>query len=179
MSKIADLFHNKWLSVKEKTMENGSKYVYSSSPWCGSEGVSVLPFRKDDNKIEFLGRFELCPAHSNDIELGAIQGGMDKDGETPVFTVKRELIEEAGYDAPVECFHYLGTVRPSKSSDGTTHLFGINLDDSRIKEVTATGDGSMIEENGYCGWITHRQLANAKDPLLQSMYLRLIEKGII
>lgn len=179
MSKISTLFSNKWQSIKHKQLDNGSEYVYSSSPWCGGEGVAVLPYRRklinkpwNYYENEYLGRFEICPAHSDDVELCSITGGMDKDGESPVFTAVRELIEEGGYDVPVENMIYLGTVRPSKSSDTTTHLFAVDLD-LGAKEVEAIGDGTLGEEGAYCSWITGEQLINAKDPLLQSMYLRL------
>jgi 8-oxo-dGTP pyrophosphatase MutT (NUDIX family) len=181
MAKITEIFNNKWLSVKKKTMDNGGEYVYAHAPWCGGEGVSILPFRNVETEggffhPEFLGRFEICPAHSNDIELCSITGGMDKEGESPAFTARRELIEEAGYEAPVENFVYLGTVRPSKSSDNTTHLFGINLDKPAVKEVEATGDGTLGEEGAYCDWVSVERLADAKDPLLHTMFTRLVQK---
>ena len=177
MSKVTKIFTNKWLSVFKKTMDNGGEYVYSHADWCNSEGVAVLPFREGKYDREFLGRYEICPAHSNDVELCSITGGMDKDGESPVFTARRELIEEGGYEAPVEDFIYLGTVRPSKASDNTTHLFAVNLENA--KEVEAVGDGTLGEEGAYCGWIDIRQLTYSKDPLLSVMLLRGLEKNAI
>lgn len=184
MSKIRTLFENHWLSLKEKTMDNGSTYVYSHAGWSGGEGVAILPFRSKlvspawkYYQPEFLGRYEICPAHSDDVELCSITGGMDKDGESPVFTAMRELIEEGGYKVPVENIVYLGTVRPSKSSDTTNHIFAVNLDDGS-EEVEATGDGTIGEEGAYCSWINQEQLIKAKDPLLHAMYLRSLEMGL-
>lgn len=178
MSKITELFANKWLSVKKKTMDNGGEYIFASAPWSGSEGVAILPYREIETEggfshKEFLGRFEICPAHSDDVELCSITGGMDKEGESPAFTARRELIEEAGYEAPVELFKYLGTVRPSKASDNTMHLFAVNLDNKSVKEVVATGDGTLGEEGAYCDWVTTSKLLDSKDPLLHTMVLRL------
>lgn len=184
MSKITTLFENKWLSLKKKTMDNGSEYVYSSAEWCGSEGVAVLPYRTkiiSDNgmflweRTEYLGRFEICPAHSDDIKLYSITGGMDKEGESPVFTAVRELIEEGGYEVPVENMTYLGTARPSKASDITMHLFAVDVDKGS-KEVEATTDGSLGEQGMFCDWISRNQLFEAKDSLLHTMYLRLHDK---
>lgn len=181
MSKITTLFGNEWLSLKKKTMDNGSEYVYSSAEWCGSQGVAVLPYRTSTiaeagefhwERTEYLGRIEICPAHSDDIELCSITGGMDKEGESPVFTAVRELIEEGGYEVPVENMIFLGTVRPSKASDNTMHLFAVDIDKS-AKEVVATTDGTLGEEGMYCDWISLNTLMRAKDPLLHTMYLRL------
>jgi hypothetical protein len=179
MGKIKTLFSNKWTSVKEITLDNGAQYVYASAEWCGSEGVAVLGYRSIETleKFEILGRYEICPSHSELPELCSITGGMDKEGESPVFTAKRELIEEGGYDVPVEKFVYLGTVRPSKASDNTTHLFVVNLDGA--KEVEAIGDGTLGEEGAYCSWIDVHEMANAKDPLLHTMFLRAVQKGVL
>lgn len=173
MSIIKSLFDNKWVSIVEKTMDDGSKYVYSTSVWCGSEGVSILPYRKVAGGFEFLGRFEVCPAHSDKTELCSITGGMDKEGESPVFTAMRELIEEGGYKVPIENIVLLGTVRPSKSSDSTTHLFAVNVDAGH-EVVTATGDGTLGEEGAYCAWVSLQDVIAAKDPLLHANAIRLI-----
>lgn len=177
MSKIEQLFSDKWLSVNKKTMDNGSEYIYSNSPWCKSNGIAILPFRKaKDGYPEFLGRFEICPAHSDEIELCSITGGMDKEGESPALTAVRELIEEGGYKVPLENVISLGTVRPSKSSDSTNHLFAVNLDNG-AEEVEAVGDGTLGEEGAYCSWISLEELVDAKDPLLHSIFLRALENG--
>lgn len=182
MTNVKKLFSNKWLSIVEKTLDNGAKYVYSTAEWCNSGGVAILPFRRKIANdwgytvFEFLGRYEICPAHSEKLELGAIMGGMDKEGEEPVVTAWRELIEEAGVEVPVENIIPLGTSRPSKASDNIMYLFGVDLDKG-FKEVEATGDGTLLEEGGYSDWITLEELANAKEPLLQTMYVRLAQAG--
>lgn len=182
MSKLTTLFENKWLNVQEKELDNGAKYVYSSAPWCGSEGVAILPFRSITSDgfsdIEFLGRYEINPAHSEQVELCAITGGMDKEGESPVFTAVRELIEEGGYEVPVENMIYLGTVRPSKSTDSTQHLFAVDIDKG-AKEVKATGDGTLGEVGAYCAWINTDQLVAQKDPLLHTILIRAIQNEIL
>ncbi|MCC3687448.1 NUDIX domain-containing protein [Bacillus cereus] len=178
-AKVTELFKNKWNTVVEKEMDNGCRYVYNKAEWCNSQGVAILPFRNvvvnnwGFTEREYLGRFEVCPAHSEEIELCSITGGMDKEGEAPVVTAWRELIEEGGYKVPVENIIYLGTVRPSKASDTTTHLFAVDLGDG-FEEVEAVGDGTIGEEGAYCDWITGKQLVDAKDPLLHAMVMRLL-----
>lgn len=181
-STVKELFSSKWLSIQEKTLANGGKYLYTTAEWCNSAGVAILPFRRKLQNdwgytvFEFLGRYELCPAHSDELELGAIMGGMDKEGEEAKVTAWRELMEEGGYKVPLENIIDLGTSRPSKASDNIMYLFGVDLD-KESEEVEATGDGTLIEEGGYSQWITTGELANAKEPLLQTMYVRLSQGG--
>jgi len=179
------LFETKWSSIIKKTMDNGSVYEYLHSPWCNGEGVAILPFRRtassftrlDAIDYEFLGRFEVCPAHSNDFELCSITGGMDKQGENPMITAWRELIEEGGYRVPLENIIPLGTVRPSKASDTKTHLFAVNLDKG-FDEFEAIGDGTPCEEGAYCKWVSRDNILLAKDSLLHAMYVRLRYKRL-
>jgi hypothetical protein len=73
---------------------------------------------------------------------------------------------------PIENIISLGTVKPSKASDNTTHLFAVDLDIG-AKKVVATGDGTLGEEGSYCNWISVGELLDAKDPLLHSIFSRL------
>lgn len=175
MSTVVEKFKSKFVSVKEKTLDNGGKYLYMTSDWCNSKGVAILPYRRNNHdELEFLGRHELCPAHSDEIELGAIMGGMDKIEESPMVCAWRELIEEGGYQVPIENIVPLGTSRPSKASDNMIYLFAVDLGEG-FEEVEATGDGTLVEEGGYSEWINLTRLVNAKEPLLQTMFLRLKE----
>ncbi|WP_324655133.1 NUDIX domain-containing protein [Bacillus paranthracis] len=180
-AQIKELFHSKWLALQEKTLDNGGKYIYTTAPWCNSEGVAILPYKRvvvnnwGHTEMQFLGRYELCPSHSDKLELGAIMGGMDKEGEEPIVTAWRELIEEGGLKVPVDNIMYLGTSMPSKSSDNIMYLYAVDIDKG-FEEVEATGDGTLIEEGGYSKWISLSELVNAKEPLLQTMYLRMMQQ---
>lgn len=170
MPKLVYLFKNKWVSVKELTLENGGDYIFSHSSWCNGEGIAILPFRRGTT-LSFLGRFEVCPAHSLETELCSITGGHDKPDESFEECAIRELLEEAGYIAEAKNLINLGTVRPSKSSDSKTHLFAIDVTD--CERIEAIGDGSLGEEGAYCDWITKTEIVFSKDPLLLAMLLRL------
>lgn len=169
------LFKNKWVEVHELVTEKGT-YVYSHSAWCNGQGVAVLPFKIEDNQLYLLGRYEICPAHSNTFDLCSITGGMDVEGESPAFTAKRELLEEGGYSVPVEKLIYLGEVKPSKQSDNIQHLFVVDITGKTQGEII--GDGTFGEEGAYVEWITPEQLSNAQDPLLHAMFMRAMEKRI-
>lgn len=173
MSTEKVLFESKWLSVIEKTLDNGGRYLFTRADWCNSKGVAILPYRFNEDKgVEFLGRYEHHPSYSDNLELGAIMGGMDKEGEEPVVTAWRELIEEGGCKVPIENIFSLGKSRPSKSTDNLMYLFAVCLDDG-FEKVEATGDGSLVEEGGYSKWIDLGELIESDEPLLQSMYVRL------
>lgn len=172
MSKVELLFDNKWVQVLKKTTDNNGVYIYSHHPWCNGTGVALLPFRRHpDYFFEFLGRYEICPAHSDEVELCSITGGYDNsDKYTIPECALNELREEAGYDCGLENLLYAGSVRASKSSDGITHLFLVDVD--KCIPCEATSDGTLGEVGAYCDWINAEQLIFAKDPLLQAMYAR-------
>lgn len=180
MSELITVFENNWVSLSKKNMDNGSSYVYAREPWCNSNGIAILPY-KDGKEFydvgffsgkEYLGRFEVCPAHSDKIELCSITGGMDVKLEKPIVTAWRELVEEGGYDVPIENIISLGTVRPSKASDKTVHLFAVDLEKGFTK-VDAVGDGTLGEMGSYCNWVDRGEIMRSKDPLLHSILLRL------
>lgn len=162
-------------SVVEKTLLDGVKWVYTKNDWCFSAGVVVLPFRMNENgKMQYLLRMECCPAHSDELELGAIMGGYDKAEKLSLAGhALAELHEEAGIIAE-ECHLIpLGTVRPEKSSDTTHYLYAIDVDQEGITFGEAIGDGTKIEEEASCVWVTEEDLAFCKMSVLSAMVLRL------
>jgi len=159
-----ELFHNEWLSVKETP----DGYVYSHETRCNGKIVAILVYKED----EFLGRFEICAAHSPNIELCAITGGVEKDD--PLMTAIHELKEEAGIDAVPEELTDLGTVRPSKSADTVVYLYALFGGNKILGE--AKGDGSVGERGSYCKWCPAENIATCKDPLVSTMLIRLFHK---
>lgn len=149
-------------------------YTYTVNPRCSNECVAVLPYRYKDNtglNIEYLGRYEICPAHSDVTELCSITGGCDKPGKTPVEIAVMETLEEAGYIVSVEDMQYLGTVKPSKASAVTNHLYAVCVND-RVR-VEAPGDGTEGEIGAYCDWVSEYDATMSKDPMLSTMIHRL------
>jgi 8-oxo-dGTP pyrophosphatase MutT (NUDIX family) len=186
------LFDTKWLQVKKAILgdEEGNKvgeYIYQHAPWTKGQGVAILAYRDVELQEEdfppgdfpghgifvreFLGRYELCPAHSTEYELCSTTGGMDVEGESPITTAIRELEEEAGFTTLPEHVIELGTVRQSKSSDGTTHLFAVDI--QHCREVEATGDGTVGETGSYMDWVSEEKATFCKDPLVSTMIQRL------
>lgn len=170
------LFDNKWVSVKQITLDREGyevNYIYSSSGWCKSRGVAIMPYRliNDGKDVQILGRFEICPAHSNINELCSITGGYDNsDKFTLEQCVLNELHEEGGYIGNENDLEYLGSVRPSKSSDTTMYLYAIDIDN--CEKTDAITDGTIGEMGAYCDWVAVEDLMNCKDTLLHAMFIR-------
>lgn len=188
IKKTETIFQNRWLEVKKAILKDpDSEYIYSHAPWSGGLGIAILCYRdivvgqdsmysKDDPRgriyaREYLGRYEICPAHSDDAELCSITGGYDKEGETFHECAIRELEEEGGFTTEPGKLKQLGTVRPSKSSDNLMHLYAVNVDD--CEQVEAVGDGTAGEAGSYVEWVQEREAVFCKDPLVATMIQRL------
>ena len=133
-----------------------------------------MPCRKNSSGvIEYLGRFETCPPHGNELKLCSITGGYDNADK---FSLKQcainELYEEAGYQVSPKYLIDLGTVYESKSSDTVIHMFAIDMDLADVKKVEAIGDGTKGEEGAYCDWISKYDAITCNDPLLITMVTR-------
>jgi 8-oxo-dGTP pyrophosphatase MutT (NUDIX family) len=173
------LFENKWVTVKERELNNGIQWVFAHHAWCNGKGVAVLPYltrRYNDWDINdvsylYLARMEICPAHSPEPKLCAVAGGMDKPGEIPVEVAVRELYEETGYIATLGDAIYLGSVYPSKGSDTEMYLFAVDV--TSLPRSKPTGDGSMIEALASTKWVNRNEAIFSSDPLLALMVSRL------
>jgi 8-oxo-dGTP pyrophosphatase MutT (NUDIX family) len=173
------LFENKWIQVVDR-----DGYTMYRLPWCKNGlGVAILPFKKFKTmgpygeivqETLYLGRFEVCPAHSPHIKLTAITGGMDKEGESPLMCAVRELEEEAGVRLKdTNAVINLGYSFDSKMSDHETVLYAVDMDKANYELVHATGDGSKWEENAYARWVTEEQCILASELRLAGMIARL------
>lgn len=171
MDNVEVLYDNKWLQLRKKTMPNGFEYIYSHSPWCNGVGVAILGYRTVENgSVEVLGRYEVCPAHGNDLKLCSLTGGADVDGELFAHTARRELLEESGYDIGNITPKSLGYVYSNKSSDSITHLFCVDL--TGFERGDSMGDGTLGEEGAYSDWVSMDEALWNNDPLLSTMILR-------
>jgi 8-oxo-dGTP pyrophosphatase MutT (NUDIX family) len=180
------LFENKWVTVKERELDNGIKWVFSHNGWCNGKGVAILPFKYVGDKsnarrfndpqmrsedMRYLGRVEICPSHSPDPTLCSVAGGMDKDGESPIEVAVRELAEETGYIARNKDMISLGECRPSKGTDTTMYLFAVDVTNLVLDKPT--GDGTLIEQLASTKWINRNEVMFSKDPQLAMMLGRL------
>lgn len=164
MDKI--LFENPFIAVIDR---GGYSFLHLTRS--NGQLVAVLPYQETAMGRRYLARVEICPAHSPNMEPCSVTGGVDPDGSTPADIASRELLEETGYTLAPEKLQVLGTVRPTKQSDTTVHLFAADV--SGLTAGDITGDGSKFEEGAGTQWVTYAEGLQNKDPLFITMMARL------
>jgi ADP-ribose pyrophosphatase len=104
-----EIYQNKWMRLREDVAEmpDGRSTIYGVIE-C-ADCVGVLPF-VDDSHVVMVRQFRYVFGEDHRWEMPT--GGV-KPGETAVFAARRELREEAGYDA--ENLLHVSTYFPSKS----------------------------------------------------------------
>lgn len=166
------LFENQWVSLVKL---DGWCVAAEQTRCKGGALVAVLGYRKSDDPagVEYVGRFEWCPAHSNtkEHELSSITGGVDTDDIE--MDALRELAEEAGIFKSKSDLIYLGTCNPIKSDCATMYLFAVECEE--IGE--SHGDGSHSKHGAFCKWVSEDIMVACKDPYVHTMMLRL--KGLL
>lgn len=161
------LYKTPWVELMKRTSDEDGTYIYIREPWLiNGQAVSILPYRVQDGRLEYLVRCEMAESSV----VGTIKGGCDKEGESVVNTAVRELIEEAGYTVEEWRLFHLGTVRTSKLNTTIMHLFTVDL--TGFIQGEALGDGTMNERNAYCKWISHDKAIDLLDPVIHASILR-------
>ena len=162
------LFQNQFLAVIER-----DGYFFSREIRCDGVIVAILPYRMNDNKLSFLARFEVCPAHGQEPELCSITGGLSRNSSVEE-TAQKELWEEAGYRVEVGEFIRLGQVKPSKSADTIAHLFAVDV--SAKAQSTPAGYSSRFEADASVRWVDYDQGIGIEDPLFVTSLARLVHR---
>jgi len=159
--------------VSLRKIKNDSKgifgYEYLHEDRCSGKIVAILPYRYNDEGIEFLLRNEITPCWNPDKKIiSSITGGVDK-GNTAKETCKIELLEEAGYDIDMQDLCFLGKIYGTKSCDTQYYLYTIDL--TYYDRQEATGDGSELEKQAHCFW--GKFINDSLDPFIYVLYHRL------
>lgn len=145
---------------------NRDEYVFTHTRY---SIIYLLPYRCPKEGAYLLGRFEVCPAHSQRMELYAITGQCEATAD-PLHSALTELHEEAGIIARPAQLVSLGSGYLTKQADTIAHFFTIDVTDmSRGKAPT---DGSLLEQGSYCDWISHAQALTASCVGLQALLAR-------
>lgn len=168
---IETVYSNKFLEIQKiSDPKNGVNEYFYLHEMLGKGVISILPFKKKDNKVLFLLRKEITPCWSMDYNISSVTGKHDQ--RTPTLTAVKELKEEAGYEVSSKDMINLGTCKGTKSCDTTFYLFSVDLTDK--KEGKATTDGSELEKNASCIW--DEDVSKSVDPLSYVSYYRLTKK---
>jgi len=166
---IKVLYDNQWIQLKEMSdpSQDVNGYVFSHEKRCDGKIVTILPFRKTENGIEYLLRKEVTPCWSMTPVVSSITGGVENND--PTLTATHELKEEGGYNVPPSELIPLTTMYGTKSSDTIYYLFTVDLT-GKI-QGDAPGDGSEMEKKARCYWT--KDIIQAKDPFVYALYVHI------
>ena len=158
------LYSGKWLSV----IERDGWYHFSQE--ATSKGVVYILLIDDSRSKPILGRYEVCPAHRNNIPtLTCITGGVHIKRE-PLDVAIEEIYEEAGYKVFAEQIIDLDKVNLTKSTDTIGHLYAVNV--TGLLRVEAPGDGSFGELDSFCDWVSITEAINCNCPVMSTLLFR-------
>ncbi len=137
-----DYLYDGYLKVKSK---NGWEYVVEND--CSVAMVHLIDLN------EILIRKEIVPPFQErhagqEFFLTTISGTM-KEGESPIQTITRELVEEAGIQLNTNYTGYesWGEFFWCKGNTSKCHIFYMPLRVNDFRKVNASGDGSDFEKN--------------------------------
>lgn len=171
------LYSTKWLQLLELSDPDAgiNGYICSHAEWANGKAIAVLPFRKTkEGDDEVLVRYEVVPCWGAGHSPCSITGGMDVEGESSLSCAKRELEEESGYSCDDDSRWFpLGQSYLNKASTTVVDLFAVDLTD--IEPGEAVGDGTQLEAEGYCEWVSEVD-GLTQDPLVETMIYRLIRR---
>jgi len=173
-NEIEDFVYDGYIKVKSK---DGWEYVKESD--CAIALVHLLDFN------EILLRKEIVPPfqerHPNQEFFLTIISGTIDGNETPVQTITRELIEEAGVSLNTNYngFEKMGEYFWCKGNTSKCHIFYIPLRTNDFQKVYAKGDGSETEKLSKTVRVDLKYLDSLKpSDLVTSLCLQFIKNKI-
>lgn len=145
-----------------------NRFYYVQNTDSNGEAVAVLPYRFDNNILEYLLVKELRPPWGRELTIQSLTGGMDGRFDHRNNATK-ELKEETGYDVfPSELID-LGVGRTSKLSDSVLYMYGINLTGKVAGKTALEGYEKFLESV----WLMEEELYEIQDPIFFMTYFRL------
>lgn len=138
--------------------------------------VAVLPYTVDEHgMINYVGLLkEYNPLRENDYCHTLITGTVDYEDDTLLYTAKRELKEEGGYEIPAnetDRWLYLGNFYPYKDSDRQVPTFAVDV--SGLTATEPETDGSKKEELSKLELIPVNDVLITEETLALAAFLRL------
>jgi len=139
-----------------------------------SMSVAVMPYTVDSNNmIENVGLLkEFNEFREGDFSYTLITGTIDYEDDSLLFTAKRELLEEGGFEQTENIkWVYLGSFFPYKDSDRQIPTFAVDVTGLEQKEPQT--DGSKKEELSKLEMLPASNIMITEEALPLAAYLRL------
>ncbi|GLH99887.1 NUDIX domain-containing protein [Phytohabitans aurantiacus] len=143
-------------------------YVFAE--WYGGQPViAVLPYRHSPTGLQLLLTDERVPCWP-ETTLSAVTGAPEQTD--PIDDAVRELQEETGFHLDSSHLVTLGWCRDSKGSSTRYQMFAANV--TGLEPGPRTGDGSRLEAEATCTWITLQQLPDVRHSIAHVLTIRLL-----
>jgi 8-oxo-dGTP pyrophosphatase MutT (NUDIX family) len=167
-SKEEILFNGEWLDLVKI---EGSTFIRNKHM-----SVAILPYKTDDTgMIKEIGILEeYNPIRVNNKCETLITGTVEYEDDSLLFTAKRELLEEGGFEVKSEendRWLFLGTIYPYKDNDRLVPIFACDV--TRIEQVEAKGDGSEKEKKSKLVMKNVSEGIASDEGLVLAAFLRL------
>lgn len=148
------LYATKHLSL----YENKKGFIYAQRRTINS--VACLCFRKTNNGIEFLIRYQPLPEIDikkewNDLYPCPITGSIEEN-QTPEVCAIHEVLEEAGYQ--INTSNIIDKSFCISSTQMNEKVFNFLINVTNCKYTTPKGDGSIFEQVSENKWVNQEEL---------------------
>jgi len=162
------LFEDKWFQVVNVDGQVGLKNKEMS--------VGVLPYQTDGTgMISEIGLLkELNYFREGDYCHTLITGTIEYEDDSLLYTAKRELLEEGGFELGEndnDRWIFLGPIYLYKNSDQMIPVFAVDV--TGLKQKEAKGDGSKKEANSKLEMVSVGNGISSDEGLVLASFLRL------
>jgi hypothetical protein len=138
--------------------------------------VAVMPYTIDENRlVDKVGLLrEYNTLREGDYCHTLITGTIDYEDDSLLYTAKRELKEEGGFETPDnenERWLYLGNFFPYKDSDRQVPTFAVDV--TGLEQTEPKTDGSKKESLSRLEMIPANNIMISEETLVLAAFLRL------
>lgn len=168
MKQYKVLFEDKWFQVVDVEGIVGLKNKEMS--------VAVMPYRVNEmGVITEIGLLkELNYFREGDYAQTLITGTIEYEDDSLLYTAKRELLEEGGFELPEDDnarWLFLGPVYLYKTSDQMIPVFAVDV--TGIEQKAAEGDGSEKENKSKLEMVEVGNGIASTEALVLASFLKL------
>lgn len=136
------ILYKGYYQLEELELETKDGEIIERELFRNKNGVCAIVYNKSTNKHIFVKQWRLC--NKNDI-IEVVAGSIEK-GETPIDAIRKEVIEETGYD-PITIYHLKDFyVSPGAITERVSLFYTEVNNTSKVKDILgAEGEHEDIE----------------------------------